>query len=110
MATYFCFVVLYGTTDLLDPETDQMILQNFESIFSDKTVIIISSKLSLVRQADHIIAMKEGKIEEQGEHKELLEKDEFYASLWNVYTGRIGSKYGDVYPEGDIRNFRNRAT
>ena len=52
--------------------------------------------------------MKKGKIEEQGEHKELLEKDEYYAHLWSVHSGSIGSKYADIYPEGDIRNYRNK--
>jgi ATP-binding cassette subfamily B protein len=48
-----------------------------------RTSFIVAHRLSTIKNADIIIAMKDGHIIEQGNHKELLEKGGFYANLYN---------------------------
>ncbi|MFY9295812.1 MAG: hypothetical protein WAQ88_01535 [Caldicoprobacterales bacterium] len=53
------------------------------NLMRGKTAFIIAHRLSTIRDADLILVMKDGDIVESGNHKELLEKEGFYASLYN---------------------------
>ena len=48
-----------------------------------RTSFIVAHRLSTIQEADVILVMKDGKIIEQGKHEELLEKNGFYAKLYN---------------------------
>ena len=48
-----------------------------------RTVFVIAHRLSTIKNADLILVMKDGDIIEQGNHNELMEKDGFYAKLYN---------------------------
>ena len=48
-----------------------------------RTSFIVAHRLSTIREADIILVMKDGSIIEQGNHEELLEKNGFYAKLYN---------------------------
>ena len=48
-----------------------------------RTSFIVAHRLSTIQEADLILVMKDGKIIEQGTHQSLLEKDGFYAQLYN---------------------------
>jgi ATP-binding cassette subfamily B protein len=48
-----------------------------------RTSFIVAHRLSTIKESDTILVMKEGKIIEQGNHEELLQKDGFYAHLYN---------------------------
>jgi ATP-binding cassette subfamily B protein len=62
----------------VDTETEEKILNSLERIMKGRTSLIISHRLSSVKQADHILVMEEGKIVEQGKHKELLKLGGIY--------------------------------
>ena len=49
----------------------------------EKTCFVIAHRLSTIRNADLILVIKDGKIVEQGNHRELMNLNEFYAELYN---------------------------
>lgn len=68
----------------LDTVTEKKIRNVIEKLVRTKTIIIISHRLSVVKDSDFIIFMKNGKIAEQGTHKELVRKNGEYAKLYNI--------------------------
>jgi ATP-binding cassette subfamily B multidrug efflux pump len=68
----------------VDTETEEEILNNLKRIMNDKTSLIISHRVSSVKNADTIIVLQDGRIIEQGNHKELLEKQGSYHNLHNL--------------------------
>lgn len=66
----------------VDAKTEVKILENLKSIMKDKTSIIISHRISAVKDSDLIIALDEGEIAEMGIHKELLERDGLYSRMY----------------------------
>ena len=56
-----------------------------------KTLILISHRLSLVREADRIYYLEDGRIEEAGSHEELLGKNGKYAALWHVQADKYAA-------------------
>ena len=67
----------------VDTDTEEKILKNLKEFSQDKTTIIVSHRISSVKDADHIIVLDHGKIIEQGTHKKLLDKKGFYLDLFN---------------------------
>lgn len=65
----------------VDTQTEEIILNNLKQIMSGRTSIIISHRVSTIKQADQIIVLDEGKVVESGTHQTLLEKDGTYARL-----------------------------
>lgn len=66
----------------VDTKTEAEILENLRQIMRNKTAIIISHRVSTVKDADHIVVLHEGQIEEEGNHHDLLTKNGRYASLY----------------------------
>lgn len=75
------FIFFDEATSALDSENEKIIHDNLQEFFRGKTVIIIAHRLSTVKNADQIIVLKNGKITEQGNHKELVEKNGEYFNL-----------------------------
>ena len=84
-------LILDEATAALDSEVEAAIQQSFYQLMQDKTVIAIAHRLSTIAAMDRLIVMDSGRIIEQGTHKELLQRDGLYASLWQRQTsGFIG--------------------
>jgi ABC-type thiamine transport system ATPase subunit len=73
-----------GHLKVLYSQTEEEILTNLKAIMKDKTSIIISHRVSSVKNADNIIVLQHGKIVEQGSHQQLLEKQGTYAGLYKM--------------------------
>lgn len=69
-------------TSSVDVATEKMIQEAIENISRQKTVIIIAHRLSTIQNADQILVFENGKLAEQGNHKELLLKNGKYADLY----------------------------
>jgi ATP-binding cassette subfamily B protein len=80
-------LVLDEATSSLDSISETYIQKALADVMKDKTTIVIAHRLSTIQKMDRIIVLDEGKIVEEGSHRELLKKNGFYASLWNHQTG-----------------------
>ena len=79
-------VVLDEATAFADPENEALIQKAFRSLTRGKTVIMIAHRLSTVVGADKIIVLNEGKLAEEGTHKELLDQGGIYERMWKDYN------------------------
>ena len=74
-------------TSALDPESETLVRKNLKMIARNRTVFIISHRLSILCRADQIVVMDKGELVETGTHRELLEKRGIYADFWNQQMG-----------------------
>ena len=65
----------------LDSDTEDRIITNLKNSFNNKTLLIVSHRVSCVKHADKIIVLENGKIIQDGTHKELISKEGFYKEL-----------------------------
>jgi len=72
----------------LDAESIDLVLQALRKLMKGKTTIIISHELNLIRDADKIIVIKEGQIEQMGTHDELIRAGGLYANLYAMQSGQ----------------------
>ena len=76
-------LILDEATSSIDTRTEMKIQNAFAKMMKGRTSFIVAHRLSTIQEADIILVMKDGKIMEQGNHEELLEKNGFYAQLYN---------------------------
>nr|WP_298001533.1 ABC transporter ATP-binding protein [uncultured Flavobacterium sp.] len=68
----------------VDTETEERILNNLKDIAQKKTTLIVTHRVSSAKNADKIIILDEGTILEEGSHKQLMQKNGYYADLYNM--------------------------
>jgi ATP-binding cassette subfamily B protein len=73
-------------TSALDPESEGIVVRNLASIAKGRTTIVISHRLQTIRNADQIIVIEEGALNGLGTHKQLLETNSVYQTLWKQQT------------------------
>lgn len=78
------FVILDEPTAALDPIAEAEIYENFDTLVGDKTAIYISHRMSSCKFCDRIVVINNGRIEEEGSHDTLMEKNELYAKMYNA--------------------------
>ena len=76
-------MILDEATSSVDTRTEERIQKAMDNLMQGRTSFIIAHRLSTIRNADLILVMKDGDIIEQGNHQGLLEKNGFYAELYN---------------------------
>lgn len=86
-------IILDEATAYIDPENEAVIQRAVAKLVENKTVIVIAHRLSTVTGADNIAVVKDGRIEAQGRHGELLENCALYREMWQAH---IGAKDGDA--------------
>lgn len=68
-------------TNSLDANNERKILENMNTFFKGRTVVVVAHRLSTVKNADKIVVLDKGKIVEEGTHRELVEKQGYYYHL-----------------------------
>lgn len=76
-------LILDEATSSIDTRTEIYIQKAFNKLMEGRTTFIVAHRLSTIREADLILVMNNGKVIEQGNHTELLNKGGFYANLYN---------------------------
>ena len=76
-------LILDEATSNVDTRTEELIQESMDKVMEGRTSFIIAHRLSTIKNADLILVMDEGNIVEVGKHEELLEKNGFYAKIYN---------------------------
>lgn len=80
-------LILDEATSALDSEAEAAIQQALYGVMQGKTVIAIAHRLSTLSEMDRIIVLDDGRVVEQGNHKELLLQNGLYAKFWSRQSG-----------------------
>jgi len=75
-------LILDDSFSAVDTHTEEKILNNMQKIIKDRTVILISHRISTIKDADIIYVLDEGKILEKGQHKALIENEKLYYDIY----------------------------
>lgn len=85
-------IILDETTSALDNENEHEVLAAIEELTENKTVIMIAHRIKTVEKADHIIAIEDGRIVQEGTHEELLHRTGIYADFIHTREKASGWK------------------
>ena len=83
------FLILDEATSNVDTRTEELVQKAMDKLSEGRTSFIIAHRLSTIKNADLILVMDHGDIIEQGTHKDLMEKNGFYAGLYNSQFSTI---------------------
>lgn len=89
-------LILDEATAFADPDNEQKVQAAFENLSKDKTVIMIAHRLSTITNADCIYVLKDGTVEEAGNHETLLNNAGVYAHMWEEYNKSVNWKVGSA--------------
>ena len=83
-------LILDEATSSVDTRTEILIQEAMDKLMVGRTSFVIAHRLSTIKNADMILVMKDGDIIESGNHEELLDKNGFYAELYNSQFDKLG--------------------
>jgi len=78
-------LILDEATASVDPFTELQIQEAMEKVMQGRSTIVIAHRLTTVRNVDRIIVLDHGKIVEEGNHESLMQRNGYYARLYNTY-------------------------
>jgi ABC-type multidrug transport system fused ATPase/permease subunit len=82
-------LILDEATSALDTVSERLIQRAIEDMHKKATIVVIAHRLATVVNADKIIVLDNGRVVEFGTKDELLIKDDHFAKLWKMQTGRL---------------------
>ena len=74
-------LLLDEATSALDAESERMVQAALEAAMTGRTTLVIAHRLATVQKADRIVVMEQGRIVEEGNHQELMQRGGLYAKL-----------------------------
>src|SRR4030065_2980212 len=77
-------LILDEATSSLDTESEREVQEALDRLMEKRTVLVIAHRLSTVRNVDRILVLSEGRIVEEGNHKELMAKGGEYKTLYEI--------------------------
>ncbi|HCC51071.1 MAG TPA: ABC transporter ATP-binding protein, partial [Porphyromonadaceae bacterium] len=86
-------ILLDEATASLDPENELHIQEAINELVKSKTVIVIAHRLNTIVHADNIVVLNEGRLSEQGTHRQLLANNGLYKHMWDEQQRMKGWKF-----------------
>ena len=80
-------VILDEATAFTDPENETKLQESIANLTKGKTLLVIAHRLSTIKNADRIVVLNDGRIEEIGKQDELMEKSPLYNRMWQAHVG-----------------------
>ncbi|HET6429604.1 MAG TPA: ABC transporter ATP-binding protein [Phycisphaerae bacterium] len=80
-------LLLDEATSAVEPESEALIQAALERLTEGRTSVIVSHRLSMVRNADQILVIRDGRATEQGTHNQLMARDDWYARMYRMQMG-----------------------
>lgn len=77
-------LILDEATSSLDSESEKLVQDALEKLIRNRTTFIIAHRLSTIRKADKILVLEKGKIAEEGNHKDLIQKKGVYHKFYSL--------------------------
>jgi ATP-binding cassette subfamily B protein/subfamily B ATP-binding cassette protein MsbA len=90
-------LILDEPTSALDAKTERLFLEALVRLMRGRTTLIIAHRLSTIRHADRIVVLQEGRVVEEGNHRELLARNGVYARMCRTQEGGSLEVKGSVY-------------
>ena len=107
-------ILLDEATSALDLESERTVQAAIDKAAAGRTIIIIAHRLSTIEHANKIIVLKDGKVQEDGTHSELLARQGLYYRLLSVQTAtsekRAGPDTSQIKATADINKFHMKKT
>jgi subfamily B ATP-binding cassette protein MsbA len=79
-------LILDEATSALDSESEKLIQEALKTLMRNRTTFVVAHRLSTIKEADLILVLNEGVIEESGTHKELVEGNGLYRRLYDAQS------------------------
>lgn len=79
-------ILLDEATASLDVENESKVQEAISKLVKNKTVLVIAHRMRTIAAADHIVVLADGKIKEEGTHRQLIKNANLYHRLWNLQT------------------------
>jgi ATP-binding cassette, subfamily B, multidrug efflux pump len=96
-------LILDDALSSVDSQTEAEILRRLRGLFASRTSILISHRISTIREADWIVVLGDGRIAEQGTHDSLLARGGVYANLYEKQLLREALEAEDISEDGEAR-------
>ena len=80
-------VILDEATAFTDQENEEKIQKSIAALTKGKTLLVIAHRLSTIKNADQIIVLQNGQVENIGTHQQLLDGDSLYRDMWQAHIG-----------------------
>ncbi|MDH3712599.1 MAG: lipid A export permease/ATP-binding protein MsbA [Gammaproteobacteria bacterium] len=84
-------LILDEATSALDSESEKHVQAGLSALVENRTTFVIAHRLSTIEGADLIVVLDGGRIVEAGSHAELLDRGGYYATLYNIQFGEVGT-------------------